>query len=187
MQPVVERPPLGLGQLPEREEVTVVVKKTIVGMQGLGMHAVGQTIGHLRARDKGTVRTHADGVVFAQAPVLADPGAIDGHIAEDHRHPRASLPNLVATRSEILDQRLDFPQIAENITTDAELGENNDLRPCLPPLVNQFQHPPDSPPTGRDQEQISPTLCSNPAKTASRFSLRTALLRSMWSHSRSRK
>ena len=58
------------------------------------------------ARDKGLVRTHADGGVFAQAPVLADPRAIDGHIAEDHRHPRASLPNLVATRSKILDQRL---------------------------------------------------------------------------------
>ena len=84
MQPVLQRPALSLSQVAQREKVPVVVKESVVGMQGLGLDAAGQPGGHGFAHYVCAVGAHIDGIVLAPPSILALVNWIHRHVAKDH-------------------------------------------------------------------------------------------------------
>ena len=109
IQPIFERTPRSLGQLPQRKEMAIVIEESVVGMQSLRLDTRRQPHRHLLTLDVLAIGTDPNGVVFTQPSILADLCAIHRHIAENYRQFFARAADIVAIGGKIFYQRIDFP------------------------------------------------------------------------------
>ena len=118
----------------------IVVEEAVVGVQGLDVNAIGEC-GRDRPPGVLAVRTDQDGVVFAQAAILADPLGVDHDVPEDDGDALAGGADVFAVAGEILHQRVQLPQIADDVAADAEFGEDGYLRPPVSGSADELHHP----------------------------------------------
>ena len=101
----------------------IIVKKTIVWLQRFGMDTLRQALRDFRSGHVCAVAAHIDSVVLSQAAVLTGGLSINGYVAKDNGQAVTGSADCIAVAGEIFCVCIDFPEVAKDISTDAELGE----------------------------------------------------------------
>ena len=120
--------------------MAVVVEEAVVRMQRLRVDAVRQARRNALPAHVLPIVADVHRVVLAEAAVFPDLIAVHRNVAEEDCDAFTRLPDDFAVRGEVLDQRVDLPEIADQIAAEAHLREDDNLSPGRASLVDVAQH-----------------------------------------------